>query len=42
MRELLFAEDGSEGALLLDRTEFTQPALFALEVALYGLVSVLV
>ncbi len=38
LQDLLFAEDGSEDALLLDRTEFTQPALFALEVALYRLV----
>jgi acyl transferase domain-containing protein/D-arabinose 1-dehydrogenase-like Zn-dependent alcohol dehydrogenase/acyl carrier protein len=38
LQDLLFAEDGSEDALLLDRTEFTQPALFALEVALYKLV----
>jgi acyl transferase domain-containing protein/acyl carrier protein len=38
LKELLFAEDGSEDALLLDRTEFTQPALFALEAALYRLV----
>ncbi|MEU9942880.1 type I polyketide synthase [Streptomyces lavendulae] len=32
---VLWAEDGSERAGLLDRTDFTQPALFALEVALY-------
>ena len=38
LKELLFAGEGSEEALLLDRTEFTQPALFALEVALYRLV----
>ncbi len=39
LKNLLFAEDGSEDALLLDRTEFTQPALFVLEVALYRLVT---
>ena len=39
LQDLLFAKDGSEGAALLDRTEFTQPALFALEVALYRLVT---
>ncbi len=33
--ELLFAEEGSEEAKLLDQTAFTQPALFAIEVALF-------
>ncbi|CAL9385567.1 Narbonolide_10-deoxymethynolide synthase PikA1, modules 1 and 2 [Streptomyces sp. enrichment culture] len=32
---VMFAGEGEEGAGLLDRTEFTQPALFAVEVALW-------
>jgi acyl transferase domain-containing protein/acyl carrier protein len=39
LRELLFSGDGSEESVLLGRTEFTQPALFAVEVALFRLVS---
>src|SRR6201747_1201415 len=35
LKDLLFAEDGSDEASLLDATQFTQPALFALEVALF-------
>ena len=38
-RDLLFAEEGSDDAARLEQTEYTQPALFALEVALYRLVS---
>ncbi|MFJ2906483.1 type I polyketide synthase [Streptomyces sp. NPDC087212] len=37
LRDVLFAADGTENAALLDRTEFTQPALFAVEVALHRL-----
>src|SRR6202167_3387156 len=37
LQGLMFAGEGSEEAVLLDRTEFTQAALFALEVALYRL-----
>ncbi len=39
VKELMFAPAGSVEAELLGRTEYTQPALFALEVALYRLVS---
>jgi acyl transferase domain-containing protein/acyl carrier protein len=38
LRELLFAEPGSDDAALLDRTEFTQAALFAVEVSLFRLI----
>ncbi len=37
LREVLFAPPGTPEAGLLDRTEFTQPGLFALEVALFRL-----
>ncbi|MFE0907765.1 beta-ketoacyl synthase N-terminal-like domain-containing protein [Streptomyces rochei] len=38
LHEVLFAEEGSEEAALLDTTGYTQPALFAVEVALFRLV----
>ncbi|MFK8844233.1 type I polyketide synthase [Streptomyces sp. Ac-502] len=37
LREILFAEPGTPEAELLDDTGYTQPALFALEVALFRL-----
>jgi acyl transferase domain-containing protein len=37
LRQVMFAEPGSGEAALLDQTGFTQPALFAVEVALYQL-----
>ncbi|MFJ6615939.1 SDR family NAD(P)-dependent oxidoreductase [Streptomyces sp. NPDC091289] len=37
LKHVVFAREGSEQAELLDRTEYTQPALFALEVALFRL-----
>ena len=41
LRELLLAEPGSADAALLDRTEYTQPALFAVEVALFAVLETL-
>ncbi len=38
LKELMFAAEGSQEAALLERTEFTQASLFALEVALFRLV----
>ncbi|AUX44989.1 hypothetical protein SOCE26_064650 [Sorangium cellulosum] len=37
LRELVFAAEGSDAADKLEQTAFTQPALFALEVALFRL-----
>src|SRR5205823_5652132 len=39
LREVLFAEDGTPEAALLEQTGWTQPALFAVEVALFRLLS---
>ncbi|WP_323139142.1 SDR family NAD(P)-dependent oxidoreductase, partial [Streptomyces platensis] len=38
LRDVVWAAEGSPEAALLDETAFTQPALFALQVALYRLV----
>ncbi|MCI4039704.1 acyltransferase domain-containing protein, partial [Streptomyces sp. TRM75563] len=37
LKELIFADEGSPEAALLDQTRYTQPALFAVEVALFRL-----
>ncbi|MEV8444153.1 type I polyketide synthase, partial [Actinosynnema sp. NPDC051121] len=37
LRDVLWADEGSPSAALLDRTEYAQPALFAVEVALFRL-----
>ncbi|MFJ9411280.1 type I polyketide synthase [Streptomyces sp. NPDC101393] len=38
LRDIVFAEQGTEEAALLDRTDYTQPALFAFATALFRLV----
>ncbi|MFI6349936.1 type I polyketide synthase [Streptomyces sp. NPDC050560] len=38
LMDVLFAAEGSDGAALLDHTEYAQPALFAVEFALFRLV----
>ncbi|MCX4736652.1 beta-ketoacyl synthase N-terminal-like domain-containing protein [Streptomyces sp. NBC_01363] len=37
LKDVLFAQEGSDPAVLLDRTEYAQPALFAVETALFRL-----
>ncbi|MGO4618267.1 SDR family NAD(P)-dependent oxidoreductase [Nocardia sp. 2YAB30] len=39
LKDLMFADDTADAVALLARTEFTQPALFAFEVAAYRLVA---
>jgi acyl transferase domain-containing protein/acyl carrier protein len=39
LREVVWAEPGTADAALLDQTSFTQPALFAYEVAAFGLLA---
>ncbi|WP_156959571.1 type I polyketide synthase [Nocardia sp. BMG51109] len=39
LRDIIFADPDSPAAALLDRTEFTQPALFAVQVALHALLT---
>ncbi|MFH8477144.1 SDR family NAD(P)-dependent oxidoreductase, partial [Streptomyces sp. NPDC018000] len=38
LKDVLFAAEGTDEAALLDRTEYAQPALFAVEMALFRLV----